>query len=60
VSWCRGDEGGKARYGCNCNQEECEMFHKGFLHAAYLGELQSAVLKKPAGQIKKMRLFWVF
>jgi hypothetical protein len=29
VSWCRGKEGDKAGYCCNCAQEECEVFHKG-------------------------------
>src|ERR1700733_11674820 len=29
VSWCKGNEGDKAGHCCNCDQEECEVFHKG-------------------------------
>src|ERR1700749_3881725 len=28
-SWCRSNEGDKAGYGCSCNQEEGDVFHKG-------------------------------
>ena|SRR5271156_624569 len=50
VSWCRGDEGGKARHRCNCNQEECEMLHKGSSQCVWV--LKPAVLKESARQIK--------
>src|ERR1700733_2821227 len=29
LSWSRGNEGDKPGHCCNCNQEECEVFHKG-------------------------------
>src|ERR1700733_6188786 len=29
ASWCRGNESHKAGHCCNCDQEECEVFHKG-------------------------------
>jgi hypothetical protein len=29
VPWCRRNEGDKSGHRCNCNQEECEGFHKG-------------------------------
>src|SRR5580658_542568 len=44
VSWRRGNEGDKAGYCCNCNQEECEVFHKGSSNPICLGELKSGVL----------------
>src|ERR1700733_5719043 len=28
VSCCRSNEGDKAGHGCNCNHEECEVFHR--------------------------------
>src|ERR1700738_348736 len=46
VSWCRGNEGDKAGHCCHCNQEECEVFHKGSSIQCALcqDELKSPVL----------------
>ena len=30
VSWRGGNEGAKPGHCCDCNQEECEVFHNGF------------------------------
>src|ERR1700689_2474143 len=46
VSWYRENDGDKAGHCCNCNQEECEVFHKASSsqYVICLDELKSAGL----------------
>src|ERR1700728_2305316 len=48
ASWCSGNEGDKAGHCRNCNQEECEVFHKGSsIRPAFYSKIGSAGLIGP-------------